>query len=251
MRPYFFSLIATLCAGSAFSQDVFEPTGATLNKVRCPDVAARFAESPTAPSQLLCAANRSGGLRCAVVNSSTITAFCSNANAELPPALLARLTTLNKDLREGYSQPGGRKATQTNCPAGFPEGELLVPSGELGASRAILSSPISNGQLASDGYGDVPTGMTANFLAGAVTLPANSMRGRTWTLRGSASGAPIVCRFNILGGSEARQLVDKFGSLSKGDTAGHYEQAMFFRENQLWYEYWLAIDQIRQSGGTK
>lgn len=235
MHGFVVFAIAMLLTPALFAQDVTEYTRSNgARPVKCPDAVARLTSAPNVPL-VLCAARRDGGRRCETVTPGTVQQFCADATPAQPANLLTRLRAISTDIKEGFSRTAGRGAAEDRCPAGLPEGELLLPGGDLRFTDAALAN------LAL--YGDGAAG-AQTVPAGAGGLNAERLRGRSWTLRGAQANVPFTCKFTVVGGAQAQKLTDEFNALDHSGPAGLLEQALFFRENRLWFEYWRTIAEL-------
>ena len=226
--------IAMLVAGGVAAQDVWEYSkGGGAKQTKCQDVVAALTKA-SAESKILCASRKDGGRRCEPVTASTVQQFCADAVPVQPAGFLARLRAIGTDIKEGYSRTAGRGAAEDRCPAGLPEGSLLLPAGDL----RITDGALGNLTL-SDAQGAAQT-----VSAAGGGLNAEQLRGRSWMLRGAQGGTAFTCKFTVVGGGDANKLTEQFNQLGQTGPAGLLEQALFFRENRLWFEYWRTIAEL-------
>lgn len=225
--------LAMVGAAGAQSVSVFE--NGRLAPIDCTQLAARIG---SAPSRTTCYEPRTGPkMRCEEVGSEQVKAFCERvARDGGGGGVGSRIAALGNDLTTGFTRPGGRRAGEDACPPGLPEGELLLAGDTL-----VLAAVEASDLALFDDRG-------AKVSGGAVPLSVKSeaLRGRSWSLRGRASGLAFTCKFAVLSAAEARPLIQQLQVMQAAGPAGLLEQAAFYRANTFWYEYWKTIDALRR-----
>jgi hypothetical protein len=187
-----------------------------LASIKCDDLKAQLASAPS-ESRNVCVAGRGRLPRCELVTSKNVTQFCLEAST-LPATFGAKLSEIGKDIREGVTRIGGRRAADDQCPGWLPEGDLLLPSGEL--RLAVVGNPIADVALVAVGPNSRIALNGVDFGAGKVGISANTLRGRGWILHGLLGGKPFVCKFSVVGNDEAEKLTATFRQLGQFGVVG-------------------------------
>lgn len=237
--------LAILCA-TAWSQRargatsllVFDAGSVTGKVIRCED-AEKLLKGRPEPYTACSSARIADPVRCAQHTLQSLTALCASLEGKQEEAVGGQLAAVARDAAAGLSETGGRGATVDRCLPGLPQGDLLLPAGQLAVESR--GAPLQGVTVAEDRAG-APAGQP---LAGA-TLNADTLRGHNWILRGRAGNRDFICKFTVLSAADAQPLLAEYRGLNAAGTASAPERAFFFRRNDFTYEYWRALDTMRQ-----
>lgn len=248
MRALILALGTALGAGAALAQPavaVFDPARGFEREVPCPQARALFRGDAV---RTVCYGAGTGlGLRCADVPLTNLDAFCQQVAAETGKGAFSRLLALGRDILQGTERTGGRRAGQETCPTGLPEGELLLPDGQLVLdARAVGAGPLSAVALTEVARGARPAFSAAMIGPETVALDAAALRGRAWSLTGRGTQGAFECRFSVIAAADADNFIAEYRSLTPAGTAALLERAAFFRQHDFPFEYWRAVDAIKR-----
>lgn len=248
MRALVLALGTLIGAGPALAQPavaVFDPAKGFEKDVPCAQARALFRGDSV---RTVCYGAGTGlGLRCTDVPLANFDAFCQQMTAETGKSAISRLLALGRDILQGTERTGGRRAGQETCPTGLPEGELLLPEGQLVLDpRAAGAEQLSAVALTEAARGARPAFSAAAVGPAPVALDAAALRGRAWSLTGRGAQGAFECRFSVIASADADKFIAEYRSLTPAGTAALLERAAFFRQHDFPFEYWRVVDAIKR-----